>query len=115
MKKPLNFIRFKGLLFVTAILFWQSCDQPKQNDAVIPYDTMVQVMADVQMAESYEKLGRENGIRNPQLLDSLYELIYLQHDITAAQLDTSLKFYSKQKYFPEMLSEVISTVEEFEN
>lgn len=105
----------KAVILSIFILLIQSCEERKQNDAVIPYDKMVIVMADVQMAESYEKLGRQNGIRNPALLDSLYQLIYLQHNVSAEKLDTSLKFYSKQEYFSEMLEDVIATVDKYEN
>ncbi len=91
-----------AFLLLTCILVGCS-DELKIPDVVLPEDKMVEVMTDVQIAESYIKLKfalRSDTIRTS---DSIYAAVYRKHKISAATYDTSFQFYTTH---PELLQRI---------
>ncbi len=85
-----------GILFGCA-------DELEIPDVVLPEDKMVEVMTDVQIAESYIKLKfalRSDTIRTS---DSIYAAVYRKHQISAATYDSSFQFYTTH---PELLQRI---------
>ena len=93
------------LILGFVLLFCFSCKQSEiviPND-VIPFDTMVQVLSDVQQSEvAILFLRNKNAVDVPKP-EGLYKFILNQHKITAEEFDKSFKFYSGQTQLMEKL------------
>ncbi len=94
----------KKILLLVSIAFLFSCEEElKKPDIVLEQEKMVDVMTDVQIAESYIKL--KFALRNDTITitDSVYAALYRKHEITSAVYDMSFQFYAKH---PDLLQEI---------
>jgi len=91
----------KKLIYISTVLILFSCGEQKQNknieipDEVIPFETMSNIMLEVQLMES--QIENERAI-NPSVMDSIpsyYNSIFKKHNVTKNHYDSSLMFYSK--------------------
>lgn len=85
----------KRLLFIIIILTLGGCGQmndPKPAD-LIPQERMIQVLADIHVADALveHKTGMQN--LNLPLTSALYNQIYKNNSITAEQYKTSYNYY----------------------
>jgi hypothetical protein len=64
---------------------------------------MIDVMTDVQIAESYIKLKFTLRNDSIQLTDSIYDAIFRKHDLSREVYDSSFSYYVNK---PEVLQEI---------
>ena len=103
----------KGLIIGVVLLLCFSCKQKEiiiPND-VIPFDTMVQVLSDVQQSEVAILFLRNKQVIDMPKPEALYKSILSQHEITTEEFDKSFKFYSShtvlmEKLFAEIIEEL---------
>lgn len=94
----------KKILVLISFAFLFSCDDElKIPDVVLDQEKMVDVMTDVQIAESYIKLKFALKNDTITITDSVYAALYRKHGITEAVYDTSFQFYAKH---PVILQEI---------
>lgn len=89
--------------FLSVCLLIGCSNELEIPDVVLSEDKMVEVITDVQIAESYIKLKfalRSDTIRTS---DSIYAAVYRKHRISAATYDTSFQFYTAH---PELLQRI---------
>ena len=85
----------KHLLFI--IILFSLCDCKRINDVppadLIPQEEMIQILADVHVADALveQKFGQQTP--NLPLTNALYTRIYQNHHITATQYKSSYKYY----------------------
>lgn len=81
------------IIFILATLLPSCSNRPKD---IIPEDEMVEIMADIQIAEAYERSGK-NIDQNMQ--GSNRELlglgVLMQHGVTEEQMDSTLAWYGR--------------------
>lgn len=94
----------KKLFYCLLPLFLFGCDDEfKVPKVVLDQDKMIEVMTDVQIAESYIKLKFSLKGDTIRSTDSIYAAIYRKHQISAETYDTSFQFYTNH---PEVLQEI---------
>lgn len=82
---------------ITMIALLSACSAPESNMAGehIPFDTMVQVMADIHVIEAKTNLGKSKGLEEgKQKLYNDYEQVFFNHGITQKKFEDSYKFFS---------------------
>ncbi|MFP5471957.1 MAG: DUF4296 domain-containing protein [Bacteroidia bacterium] len=89
------------LLYILLALIFMACSNNNEKEAieipddVIPFETMSNIMLDVQLMESQIENER---IMNPSVMDSVpnyYNSIFKKHNVTKNHYDSSLMFYAK--------------------
>lgn len=78
------------LSFFVLIIVFSAC---KKND-VLSRDKMVEVLRDVQLAEAVSATSRQEEFKLKEQKEALVQGILKKHNITQAQLDSSLVWYS---------------------
>lgn len=81
----------------SSILLLSACSAPKSNmeGDHMPFDTMVQVMADIHVIEAKTNLGKSKGLEEgKQKLYNDYEQVFFNHGITQKKFEDSYKFFS---------------------
>jgi hypothetical protein len=94
----------KNLLIVLLSLIVVGCNSTEERpELVISKEEMINVMTDVQIAESFIKL--KFALRNDsvQLTDSIYNAIFKKYNLTKESYDSSFSYYVSQ---PEVLQEI---------
>ncbi len=99
------------LLFFILILFFVSCTS-KSNEVVIPEailskDSMIQILADIHLAESEATLYPYNDSLGIINLPAYYKYIFEHHKIDTAVFTHSMNFYLAN---PELMNSVYSGV-----
>ncbi len=86
-------MRNRYILIILIAMLWSCSDRPKD---IIPEEKMVEIMADLQIAEAYERSGK-NMDQNMQ--GSNRELIgrgvLMQHGVSVEQMDSTLAWYGR--------------------
>lgn len=98
----------KHLLFIIILLSLCGCNHADDKPAdLIPEDKMVKVFMDIHVADATveQKYGAQNP--NPALSNALYERIYHNHGISAAQYKSSYKYYEAR---PELMDKIYTQV-----
>ena len=99
----------KHLLFI--IILFSICSCTHIGDAkpadLIPQDQMIQILADVHVADALveHKFGQQ--IPNLPLTNALYTRIYQNRHITAAQYKSSYKYYEMH---PQLIDNIYTQV-----
>lgn len=104
----------RPLYIITFLALFVACsgaetDVPKQY---IQFDTMVQIMADIQIVEAKSNLNRNgNQIEdNKEAIKTDYEQLFFNHNTTQARFDTTYGYYARQ---PKLLDKLFEkTIEE---
>jgi hypothetical protein len=85
----------KHLLFIIILFSFGSCSHINDNKPadLIPQGEMIQVLADMHVADALveHKFGQQTP--NLPFTNALYTQIYKNHHITAAQFKSSYKYY----------------------
>lgn len=96
----------KKILFIvlSSLLLAVACKK-KENipEHIIQPELYTQILKDILLAEANHKLALRNGVRSENLLDSSYYHIYTQYEVSAEQVDSSMKYYTQH---PELLVEI---------
>ena len=101
----------KQLLFGIILLTLSGChglkNGPSSSADVIPKDSMLSVLVDIHVADAVadQKFGQDHP--NRAFTNALYERIYQNHHITAAQYKASYKYYESH---PEMMDKMYEQV-----
>jgi len=86
-------MRNRYILIILIAMLWSCSDRPKD---IIPEEKMVEIMADLQIAEAYERNGK-NMDQNMQ--GSNRELlgrgVLMQHGVSVEQMDSTLAWYGR--------------------
>ncbi|UPT68055.1 MAG: DUF4296 domain-containing protein [Sphingobacteriales bacterium JAD_PAG50586_3] len=101
----------KGSIAALALLL-AACSSPESSgEAHMPFDTMVQVMADIHVIEAKTNLGNSKGLEEgKQKLYTDYEQVFFNHGITQKKFEDSHKYYSSD---PELYNTLFEkTIEE---
>ena len=86
----------KKLLYTFLLTLLFGCSEEFEiPKVVLNQEKMVEVMTDIQIAESYIKLKFAIQSDTIQVTDSIYAAIYRKHQISAQTYDTRFQFYSK--------------------
>jgi hypothetical protein len=88
--------QWKAGMLATVLIF-SACSGPQSNmvGEYMPFDTMVQVMADIHVIEAKTNLGKSKGIEEgKQNLYNDYEQVFFNHGITQKKFEDSYKYYS---------------------
>lgn len=95
----------KNLVIGIVFLFCFSCKQEQivTPADVIPFDTMVLVLADVQQSEVAILFMRNKNIIDMPKPEALYKSILSKHQITTEEFDKSFTFYSSHTGLMEKL------------
>jgi hypothetical protein len=97
----------------SSIIILSACSGPQSNmeGEYMPFDTMVQVMADIHVIEAKTNLGKSRGIEEgKQNLYRDYEQVFFNHGITQKKFEDSYKYYSSN---PEQFNTLFEkTIEE---
>lgn len=93
------------LVFFIVFVFFMACKQKEVviPADVIPYDTMVQVLSDVQQSEVAILFLKNKGISTMPKPEALYKYIYSTHKITTEEFDRSFLFYANETELMEKL------------
>ena len=88
----------KWVNYIVLVVILGSCSNGPTRDKtisenVIPKDSMITVMIDMNILEASINLNQVNGTTNPN--NEKYYDIFKRHNITGVQYDESLKEYSK--------------------
>lgn len=89
---------FKQILSLIVILvLLSSCAKKKAKipDHIIPIRQFSNIITDIRLAESNNKLAERGGQRANNLLDSSYQLIFKIHQVEAQKVDSSFRWYAK--------------------
>jgi hypothetical protein len=84
--------------FIFSLFFLVNCSQNKGEkipEGIIPFDTMSNIMLDVQLMESHLNSER---MYDPYIADStlaFYNAVYKKHNVLKEDYDSSLMYYSK--------------------
>ncbi len=69
---------------------------PKLPSDILPPETMVQILADVHMADAVAETKAQAGMNEEQLTKGYYGMIYKTRGITAEQFHSSMKYYDSE-------------------
>jgi hypothetical protein len=76
---------------------FSSCAKKKAKipDHIIPIREFSNIITDIRLAESNNKLAVRGGQGSNNLLDSSYQLIFNIHQVKAQNVDSSFRWYAK--------------------
>lgn len=100
----------KRIIILSAVLFLAACSGPESNmeGDYMPFDTMVQVMADIHVIEAKTNLSNSKGLEEgKQKLYNDYEQVFFNHGITQKKFEDSHKYYSSN---PELYNTLFEKV-----
>ena len=103
-------LTLKAGLFFTISLFFllnQGCYHKNKEvvpvpDKLIPHDSMVLILTDLQLAEGIVSFERLNRVNKKNLKDTYYQKVLNHYGITAKQFRENMDYYNMQ--FDEMAS-----------
>ncbi|MBT8195778.1 MAG: DUF4296 domain-containing protein [Bacteroidia bacterium] len=84
--------------FIVVIMCFLSCKQKEVEIPadVIPYDTMVQVVTDIQQSEVAIMFLKNKGMSNKPKPEAMYNYVFDTYKISAEDFDRSFLFYSSE-------------------
>lgn len=100
---------FRRYFFLIFFIFSAACKKKEVHipDTVLKKDVMVNVLADIHIAESALIVKNTFGANNESLAASYYKFIFQKYKITPEQFKTSYDFYTSH---PEIFSELYKEV-----
>ncbi len=87
----MNMKRLVSLCLSTALL--AGCSDRPGN--IIPEDKMVEIMADLQIAEAYERHGNPGSGLQGENRELLGRGVLIEHGVTVAEMDSTLAWYGR--------------------
>lgn len=98
MRRLLQFI-----ICLTALLACSNQMGNLPNDIIQPNE-FGEIVLDIRLAEAHQKVLRQKGRYNADLVDSSYQVIYALHDVTENEMVRSYQFYINHPQWLEKLS-----------
>lgn len=93
------------VLIVFALL--TACGSPEDSvpSQYLQFDTMVQIVADIQVVEAKANLSRSGSMveENKAVIKTDYEQVFFNYHTTQARFDSSYNYYARR---PKMLDKV---------
>jgi 4-hydroxyphenylpyruvate dioxygenase-like putative hemolysin len=92
---------FLGILIFSFLVLVAGCNKHKETashslaEDLIPMDSMVSILVDVQLIESILKVKYPGKHENQEYTKRYYDHLLTRHGITRQQLDESLEYYQK--------------------
>lgn len=71
---------------------------------VISPEEFTEIMIDIRLAEAQQKLYRQKGIYDNNLIDSSYQKIYYLRGVTTEDVERSYEFYTAHPNWMEKIS-----------
>jgi hypothetical protein len=82
---------------------------------VIGPEEFTEIIIDIRLAEAQQKIYRQKGVYDNQLIDSSYQMIYYLRDVTAEDVERSYDFYKAHPNWMEKISaDVIEKLNQME-
>lgn len=85
-------MKYTATILLITILFVGCSRRPKD---ILSEDKMVAVMADIQIAEAYERSGNANEFLQGKNRELLGRGILMQHGVTVEEMDSTLAWYGR--------------------
>ena len=91
-------MRGLGLILFSLLVFTVSCDEkePQAPDYLITEEKMVEIMVDMHLVETAHNLKLLPPDTTGMVYNETFERVYVTHEITKADFDSSLFYYSTQ-------------------
>ena len=111
-------LRTKAVCFMCLAFALQACynKMGKMPSDVISPEQFTQLIVDIRMAEAHQKVLRQKGYYDRDLIDSSYQQIYALHKVSEEDVVRSYKFYIDNPEWMEKLSadaiDVLNKMEE---
>ncbi len=100
------------LCYIMAVLLVLACSCGSTPEHVLPPEKMARLLADVHIGESVIEANR-GDYNNDSLKKELKQSIYLKHNVTAQQVDTSFDWYGHHiEDYVEIYDRVIEILED---
>lgn len=71
-------------------------EMPKLPSDILQPEIMVQILADMSIADAVAETKAQSGMNEEQLTKGYYEMIYKTRGITAEEFVESMKYYDEQ-------------------
>ncbi len=84
--------KYLSILTLVALLSTGCSDRPK---GILSEEKMVKVMADIQIAEAYERSGDANGYLKGQNRELLGRGVLMEHGVSVEEMDSTLAWYGR--------------------
>jgi len=84
-------------------------EMPKLPADILQPDVMVQVLADMAVADAVAETKAQSGMNEEMLTIGYYEMIYKSRGITAEAFDMSMKYYDSE---PRWMNKVYDEVQQ---
>ncbi len=82
---------------------------------VISPEEFAEIIIDIRLAEAQQKIYRQKGFYDTDLIDSSYQMIYHLRGVTAEEVERSYSFYTEHPNWMEKISaEVIEKLNKME-
>lgn len=97
-------------LLLISVLF-VACSHSKTNEIpsyVVPQEQMIDVLTDIHLLKAKVAVWRIKLPVSQNQEDSLFQELYLEHELTQTSLDSSMSYYIHQK--PLMLEDIYAKV-----
>ena len=90
----------KHLIWILCFLL-VACKEkmPKLPSDILQPDSMVQILADMSIADAVAETKAQAGMSEEQLTKGYYEMICKTRGITAEQFNKSMKYYDEQPHW----------------
>lgn len=85
----------KHYLSILAVIALMATGCSKRPKGILSEDKMVAVMADIQIAEAYDRSGDANAYLNGKSRELLGRGILLHHGVTPEEMDSTLAWYGR--------------------
>lgn len=80
---------------------------PVPNEVIQP-EKFTDIMVDIRLAEAQQKVYRQKGFYDDNLVDSSYQMIYESYNVSIDKVEKSYNFYvSHPNWMEKLSSEVI--------
>ena len=73
------------------------------SDVISP-EEFTEIVIDIRLAEAQQKIYRQKGFYDNNLIDSSYQMIYNLRDVTADEVERSYNFYTEHANWMEKIS-----------
>ncbi len=84
------------------------------SDVISP-EEFTEIIIDIRLAEAQQKVYRQKGFYDNDLIDSSYQMIYYLRGVTAEDVERSYAFYTEHPNWMEKISaEVIEKLNKME-
>jgi hypothetical protein len=92
------------LLFSTVVLMACTPQYAVVPSNVISPEVFTEIVIDIRLAEAQQKIYRQKGFYDNNLIDSSYQMIYYLRGVTVEEVERSYTFYTEHSNWMEKIS-----------